>query len=74
MVDTWLERSTTAPKIADLIALAGEVMPNQSFPPGCDVCHGEYWIVTDRGAKRCQCARGQALRGRDIANAVGAAR
>jgi hypothetical protein len=63
MIDRWLDTQTVAPKVANLVELAGTVRAaSQVLPAGCDVCQGEPWVVNDRGAARCVCARGQALR------------
>jgi hypothetical protein len=66
MIDTWLERETVAPKIPDLVRLANDVRAeSETLPDGCEVCGGEAWVVDDRGARRCNCARGQSLRQAD---------
>ena len=68
MIDHWLETQTAAPKVADLVSLAGAVRSEEkALSAGCDICNGEPWIVTERGAKRCGCARGQELRAKDTA-------
>lgn len=33
----------------------------EPLPPGCSLCHGASHIGGPSGAKRCACARGQAL-------------
>jgi hypothetical protein len=35
---------------------------SQVLPAGCDICRGEPFMVDERGATRCTCPRGQALR------------
>ena len=65
MVDRWLETQTVAPKVRDLIRLASEVRIDEDLPMGCEVCGGEPFVVTDRGAQRCRCARGRALKARE---------
>jgi hypothetical protein len=68
MIDRWLETQTAAPKVADLVSLAGDVRTDaKALPTGCEVCGEELWVVTDRGARRCGCARGLELRAMDIA-------
>jgi hypothetical protein len=63
MIERWIETQTTAPKVADLKALANEVRSDaDSLPEGCRICNGQPWITTERGATRCVCARGIALR------------
>jgi hypothetical protein len=69
MIETWLNRERVAPKIADIVSLAAEVHSNkQALPLGCDLCRGggELWVVTESGASRCTCARGKALRAKDL--------
>lgn len=72
MIERWLETQTVAPKVADLVSLAATLRSGElgTLPAGCDVCNGELWVITDRGAKRCSCARGQALRAKEIENGV----
>lgn len=72
MIEHWLETQTVAPKVADLVNLAATQRSSQigTLPAGCDICNGELWVITDRGAKRCSCARGQALRAKEIENGV----
>jgi hypothetical protein len=66
MIDRWLDTKTAAPKVADLVDLATAVrIASDSLPAGCDVCRGEPWVVVERGARRCTCTRGQALRAKD---------
>jgi hypothetical protein len=66
MIERWLETQTAAPKVADLVILAGDVRSDSgSIPGGCDLCNGDYWVVTARGAMRCGCSRGQALKAKD---------
>ncbi|HLI85531.1 MAG TPA: hypothetical protein VKV17_16570 [Bryobacteraceae bacterium] len=63
MIDRWLETQTIAPKVANLVSLAAEVRNvDDELPGGCAVCGGGYWVVVDGLAKRCTCARGEALR------------
>lgn len=62
MIYRWLETETVAPKIANLASLATEARNADKLPDGCGVCRGDYWIVVDGFAHRCECARGQALR------------
>lgn len=38
---------------------------SQVLPAGCDTCCGAPFVVYDRGAGRCGCPRGQALRQMD---------
>lgn len=63
MVERWLDTQTAAPKVADLVELATTVCsePRSALPAGCDRCDGAWFVVTDQGAARCTCARGQAL-------------
>jgi hypothetical protein len=66
MVDHWLDTQTVAPKVSDLVSLAAQVRTSSSgLPVGCDVCHGDVWVIGNRGAARCTCPRGQALRQMD---------
>ncbi len=67
MIEHWLETQTTSPKVADLVNRAATMRSGQigSLPAGCGTCHAELWVITDRGAMRCTCARGQALRAKD---------
>jgi hypothetical protein len=74
MIERWLERETAAPKVADLVALAAEVKTKQELPAGCDICGGDPWILTKRGAARCGCGRGRVLRDADRRRAESAAR
>ncbi|HXS94174.1 MAG TPA: hypothetical protein VN736_06175 [Candidatus Limnocylindrales bacterium] len=68
MIAKWLNTQTAAPKVANLVDLAGEVRAeHQTLPDGCNVCRGELWIVVETGAKRCSCARGLALKAKDRA-------
>ena len=67
MIERWLDAQVAAPKVADLVSLAATVQTGQkALPEGCEWCNGDPWIVTDRGAMRCSCARGQELRAKDI--------
>ena len=64
MIDRWLDTHTAAPKPADLLALANELRSTgHALPDPCEQCRafGGNWRVTDRGAERCTCSRGQAL-------------
>lgn len=73
MINRWLDTQTAAPKVADLVALAGEVpsTPGASLPAPCEECaaNGGNWRVVHRGGAegmdRCLCARGVALRALD---------
>lgn len=67
MIDHWLDTQAAAPKVADLVSLSNNVRSEQAaLPDACDACHGEPWIVPDeRGARRCECARGHALAAKD---------
>ena len=38
---------------------------SQVLPAGCDKCRGAPFVVNERGAGRCACPRGQALRQMD---------
>lgn len=38
---------------------------SQVLPAGCGECRGEPWVIGDRGATRCACPRGQALKTMD---------
>jgi hypothetical protein len=68
MIDRWIETQKAAPKVADLVGLSAEVRSDKEpLPTGCEICNGEPWIATDRGAKRCSCIRGQTLRTKDLA-------
>ena len=49
IIEHWLRTQTTAPKVANLVALARDLRENISLPPGCEICRGEPWIITDRG-------------------------
>lgn len=63
MIDHWLDTQTVAPKVADLVTLASRVRSgSDALPAGCEICNGEYWVIGERGADRCTCPRGQALR------------
>jgi len=64
MINAWLTTETAAPKVADLVKLSKAVRRpgDTSLPPGCNACNSGYWVITENGADRCQCARGQALR------------
>ena len=42
-----------------------------ALPAGCDTCRGAPFVVHDRGATRCACPRGQALRQIDQLREVG---
>ena len=67
MIERWLDIQTEAPKAVDLIRLAGEVrIEIANLPKGCEICCGHPFVVTDRGAQRCMCARGQALKAMDL--------
>lgn len=72
MIEHWLEAQTIAPKVADPVNLAASLRSGQlgALPAGCHICHGEPWVITDGGAKRCSCARGKALRAKEIENGV----
>jgi hypothetical protein len=37
----------------------------QGLPAGCSRCNGAPFVIHDRGAGRCACPRGQALRQMD---------
>jgi hypothetical protein len=68
MIDHWLDTQTEAPKVADIVRLAGEVQSGvERLPPGCEICCGQPFVVTDQGARRCTCKRGQALRAMELA-------
>jgi hypothetical protein len=68
MIDRWLETETVAPKVADLVRLATQLRSGPALPDGCNLCNGEpYVVVEERGAARCTCARGEALRQLDRA-------
>jgi hypothetical protein len=67
MIERWLDTQTVAPKVVDLIRLAGEVRIEMSnLPKGCEICSGQPFVVTDRGAQRCGCARGEALKAMEV--------
>jgi hypothetical protein len=72
MIEHWLETQTIAPKVADLVNLTASLLSGQlgALPAGCHICHGEPWVITDGGGKRCSCARGKALRAKEIENGV----
>ena len=73
MIDLWLETATAAPKISDLVSLAGQVRSSggDSLPAACATCSGPptgygglfVFVQTDRGeaTARCDCDRGRAL-------------
>jgi|SRR5579871_3215993 len=65
IINAWLTTETTAPKVADLVNLSKKIRePGKGeLPAGCNICRGEYWVITELGAMRCRCARGQALSG-----------
>ena len=68
MIEHWLETKTVAPKMADIVRLAREVQNGvESLPTGCEICCGQPFVVTDNGARRCTCKRGQALWARELA-------
>jgi hypothetical protein len=66
MIERWIDTQTTAPKVADLVGLANDVRSDAAtLPEGCRTCNSRPWIVTNRGAGRCACERGRALREMD---------
>jgi hypothetical protein len=46
---------------AEIAAIAHATRKREPLPLGCKVCNGAPWIFEPDGAKRCGCARGQAL-------------
>lgn len=62
IIGLWIEKQTIAPKVANLISIAGETTEGSTLPEGCSICKGDYWIETPHGVDRCNCSRGQALR------------
>jgi hypothetical protein len=63
MIDRWLETEVVAPKVANLVSLAaGTRNEADELSSGCSECKGEYWVVVEGEARRCKCARGEALR------------
>jgi hypothetical protein len=61
MINRWLASEKVTPKPADLSRLAQEVERGH-LPTGCEVCGNGFWICTEKGARRCTCARGLALK------------
>jgi hypothetical protein len=61
MIHTWLRTQTRAPRVVNLVNLAATVPSSPRLPGGCNLCHGDLWVITDRGAARCTCVRGKAL-------------
>ncbi len=61
MIDRWLETSPAAPKVFDFMYMAQVTRKREALGSGCDVCHGEPWVLGPNDIVRCGCTYGQAL-------------